>query len=128
MLRFLINYSWAIIWGILMLLLMGLPSDNLPNTNYFAGFDKLAHCGFFFVFTVFLLKGSILQSKGRGSKVKSFAIVFFVTSLLAFGTEGLQLYLSFGRQADWWDIFADYMGIGMALFAYILLHQKRPGY
>ncbi|WDF68617.1 VanZ family protein [Sphingobacterium oryzagri] len=128
MLRFLINYAWAIIWGLLMLLLMGLPSDDLPNTNYFVGFDKLAHCGFFFVFTVLLLKGSIMQSKGRGSKVKTFAIVLLVTSSLAFGTEAIQLYFSFGRMADWWDIFADYMGIGMALLSYILLHQKRQGY
>jgi len=111
-----------------MLLLMGLPSDDLPNTNYFEGFDKLAHCGFFFVFTVLLLRGFILQWKGRGSKIKTFIVVLFVTSFLALGTVAIKLYFSFGRMADWWDIFADYMGIGMALMAYLLLHQRKQGY
>jgi len=128
MLRFLYNYSLAILWGILMLLLMGLPSSDLPNTNYFEGFDKLAHCGFFFVFTTLLLRGGILQGKGRGSKIKTFLIVFIITSALAFGTEAIQLYFSFGRMADWWDIFADYMGIGMALLSYLLLHQRKQAY
>ncbi len=107
---------------------MGLPAQDLPNTNYFDGFDKLAHCGFFFVFTVLLLFGSILQSKRRASKLKTFFIAFLVSSIFAFGTEAIQYYLSFGRQADWWDIFSDYMGIGMALLAYLLLHQTRQPY
>ncbi|GHE28496.1 VanZ family protein [Sphingobacterium griseoflavum] len=128
MLRFLYNYSLSILWGILMLLLMGLPSTDLPDTNYFEGFDKLAHCGFFFVFAVLLLRGFILQGKGRSSKIKTFLIVLFITSFLAFGTEAIQLYFSAGRMADWWDIFADYMGIGMALLAYLLLHQRKQGY
>lgn len=121
----LFNYIWAIVWGGLMLLLMGMPSDNMPGTSYFEGFDKMAHCGFFFVFTVLLLTGSIVQSKGRASKIKTILITLLITSFFAFGTEALQYYLTTGRQADWWDIFADYVGIGMALFSYMLFHRKR---
>ncbi|MFD1771248.1 VanZ family protein [Sphingobacterium suaedae] len=128
MIRYVYNYLWAIIWAIIMLLLMGLPSDDLPNTNFFEGFDKLSHCGFFFVFTVLLLMGFIVQSKGRASKTKTVLLTLLITSVFAFGTEAIQRYLSSNRQADWWDIFADYVGIGMALFSYIVLHRKRLGY
>lgn len=128
MLRFLYNFSWAIIWAIVMLLLMGLPSKDLPSTNYFEGFDKLAHSGCFFVFTVLLLLGSIIQSKGRASKIRTMFLTLLITTFFAFGTEGLQLYLSSDREADWWDIFADYVGIGMGVFSYLLLHQRRFNY
>ncbi|WP_246162296.1 VanZ family protein [Sphingobacterium phlebotomi] len=125
MLKNLLNYIWAIVWGILMLLLMGLPSDDIPGVGFFEGFDKMAHCGFFFVFTALLLWGSMSQSAGNPSKMKAVFISFFVASIFAFGTEAIQYYLSTGRQADWWDIFADYVGIGMALFSYILFYRRQ---
>lgn len=125
MVKNLFNYIWAILWGIIMLLLMGMPSDDIPKTGYFEGFDKMAHSGFFFVFTALLLMGAIVQSKGRASKTKTVVITLIISSVFAFGTEALQYYLSTGRQADWWDIFADYVGIGMALFSYMLFHRRR---
>src|SRR5690606_21964071 len=123
--RTIFKYIWAIIWGVIMLLLMGLPSDDLPSSNYFEGFDKMAHCGFFFVFTALLLWGSISRITDAPSKIKTVIIAFFAASIFAFATEAIQYYLSTGRQADWWDIFADYVGIGMALFSYILFYQRR---
>lgn len=123
--RNLFNYIWAVIWGIMMLLLMGMPSDDMPGVSFFEGFDKMAHCGFFFVFTALLLLGSISPASGNPSKIKTITVTFLIASILAFGTEAIQYYLSTGRQADWWDIFADYVGIGMALFSYILFYRRR---
>lgn len=125
MLRNLFNYIWAIVWGIMMLLLMGMPSDDIPGVGFFEGFDKMAHCGFFFVFTALLLLGSISPASGNPSKIKTIIVTFLIASIFAFGTEAIQYYLSTGRQADWWDIFADYVGIGMALFSYILFYRRR---
>ena len=126
MLSKLIHYIWAILWGIIMLVLMGLPSDDMPGVAFFEGFDKMAHCGFFFVFTALLLLGTILSAKRHpSSKFRAVLISFLISSCLAFGTEGLQLLMDAGRQPDWWDIFADYTGIGMALFAYLLFYRKR---
>ncbi|MBD1420918.1 VanZ family protein [Sphingobacterium chuzhouense] len=123
--RNLFNYIWAIVWGIMMLLLMGMPSDDMPGVGFFEGFDKMAHCGFFFVFTALLLLGSISPASGNPSKIKTIIVTFLIASIFAFGTEAIQYYLSTGRQADWWDIFADYVGIGMALFSYILFYRRR---
>ena len=125
MLRNLFNYIWAIVWGIMMLLLMGMPPDDMPGVGFFEGFDKMAHCGFFFVFTALLLLGSISPASGNPSKIKTIIVTFLIASIFAFGTEAIQYYLSTGRQADWWDIFADYVGIGMALFSYILFYRRR---
>lgn len=126
--RYIINYAWAIFWAITMLILMSAPAQDLPKTPLFYGFDKLAHCGSFFLLTVLLLWGSILHSKRRSSKVITIIIVFAITSFFAFMTEAIQYAFSPGRQADWWDIFADYVGIGMGLFSYILLYRKRDSY
>ncbi|QBQ42834.1 VanZ family protein [Sphingobacterium psychroaquaticum] len=128
MLRFIYSYAWAIIWSIIMLALMSMPSNDLPNTNYFEGFDKLAHCGFFFVFTTLLLKATSANSKRRANKIVSALVVFFVAAFFAFLTEGIQFYYSVDRMADWWDIFADFVGIGMALFSYLLLYRTRVSY
>ena len=126
--RYIINYGWAIFWAIIMLILMSAPAQDLPKAPYFYGFDKLAHCGSFFLLTVLLLWGSILHSKRRSSKIITILIVFGITSFFAFLTEAIQYSFSPGRQADWWDIFADYVGIGMGLFSYILLYRKRDSY
>jgi len=128
MLRFIYNYAWSIIWLIIMVTLMGLPSNDLPTTNYFEGFDKLAHCGFFFVLTILLFLGTNVNSKRRASKVATAAIVLLITAFFAFLTEGIQYLGGAGRTADWWDIFADFVGIGMAIFSYLLLYRKRESY
>ena len=119
-----VHYIWAILWGVLMLTLMGLPSDDMPSVSFFNGFDKMAHCGFFFVFTNLLLVGATQAGKKRPSKFRPIFIALFIASLFAFGTEGLQMAMAAGRHPDWWDIFADYTGVGMALFGYLLFYRK----
>jgi len=125
MLRYLISYFWAIMWSVIVLLLMGMPPSGFPSVRVFVGFDKLAHCGCFFVLGVLLLLGTVAESKGRGSKFRAVLSVGSVSGLFAFLTEAVQLYLQTGRTADWWDIFADFVGIGMAVFAYLVLYRKR---
>jgi len=126
--KIIIDYSLLILWTIVMIILMGAPSDSLPLKPLFFGFDKLAHCGTFYVFTVLYFHGYIVHTKRRGSKIRSIIYAFFLGSLMAFGTEAIQLYYSSGRVADWWDIFADYMGIGMAILSYMLFYYKRTTY
>ncbi|MBE8713057.1 VanZ family protein [Sphingobacterium hungaricum] len=123
--RILTSYTWLIVWGVIMLILMGAPPQSLPSPPVFAGFDKLAHCGFFFVFTVLYFRGTIVHSKRRATKIKTMFYALLLSSMMAFGTEAIQFYLKMGRMADWWDIFADYVGIGMAMLAYLLLYQRR---
>jgi len=126
--NWIINYAWAILWAIIMMILLLLPANEFPAGNYFPGFDKLVHTGSFYLLTTLVLFGRVVDTKRRATKIKTFLIALFVGSFFAFLTEGAQMYLTQTRQADWWDIFADYVGIGMALFSYLLLYNRKFQY
>lgn len=108
-----------------MFVMMILPSQDLTPTPKFEGFDKLAHCGTFFVLTILLFWQNLSKNNFRVSKWLSVLKITTSTVIFAGITELAQLYASTGRMADVWDFFADVMGIGMATFAYIVLYKKR---
>lgn len=126
--NWIINYAWAILWAVIMMILLLLPPDDLPSGNFFEGFDKLVHTGSFYLLTTLVLFGRVIDTKRRATKWRTFTIAFITATVFAFGTEGAQMYFTNNRQADWWDIFADYVGIGMALFSYLLLYNRRAKY
>lgn len=126
--NWIINYAWAILWAIIMMLLMLLPANDFPTGGFFEGIDKLVHTGSFYLLTTLILFGRIVDTKRRATKLKTIIVVFCVSSLFAFFTEAAQMYFTSSRQADWWDIFADYVGIGMALFSYLLLYNRKFQY
>ena len=53
--NWILNYAWAIIWAIVMCILMLMPANDLPSVEFFAGFDKMVHCGSFFLLTTLML-------------------------------------------------------------------------
>lgn len=114
----------AIIWAIIVLILCDMPplggSRGLP---VFAGFDKLAHTGFFFVLTVLLFYGKIRQQKSYSFRIRTIITILLITGILGGGIELLQMYIFTYRSAEWWDLFADMTGVGMGIFSYILLHR-----
>lgn len=126
--NWIINYAWSIIWAIVMCVLLLLPANDLPSDGFFPGFDKLVHTGCFYLLTTLILFGRLVDTKRRATKLKTFLIVLLITSFFAFFTEGAQLYLTESRQADWWDIFADYVGICMGLLSYLLFYNRRFQY
>lgn len=87
---------------------------------FFPGFDKLVHCGLFFVFAVFAASGYIRQFGARrfsfGMALKVFAITLFFGGLI----EILQLYVFTWRDGNWDDFFADAVGAGMGVFSILV--------
>src|SRR5690606_40496633 len=56
------HYLWAIIWAILVLILISSPMPDVTDSRHsFPGIDKLVHTGFFFVFTVLMFFGSLMD-------------------------------------------------------------------
>jgi len=116
----------ALWWALVILILCGIPFGSVGESPlFFAGFDKLVHCGLFFVLTVLISRGFIRQ-KGR----KQFT---FITGVLvglaavAYGgvIELLQLYVFTWRGPEWNDLFADSVGTGMAVFsAWLILNAS----
>jgi VanZ family protein len=48
-----------------------------------------------------------------------------ITAVLGGGIELLQLIVFTYRSAEWWDFFADMIGVCMGIFSYIFLHRFR---
>lgn len=124
--KYIKNYIWAIVWAILMLLLLLLPSRNfeIKTITFYEGFDKMVHCGIFFILCILLYWESLLKTKRTVNKWLSIVKVVSSTTIFAFITEAAQQYLSPTRTADIWDIFADIIGIGMATFAFLFFYKR----
>jgi len=111
----------TILWALFVLFMCLMPMGNIGESSmFFPGFDKLVHCGFFFVFMVFAETGLIRQRKnfvfGR--------ILITAVAAVIFGgaIELLQQYIFTWRDGDWRDLFADTVGIGMATFSIIITY------
>ncbi|MGZ3874815.1 MAG: VanZ family protein [Mucilaginibacter sp.] len=94
---------------------------------FFAGFDKLVHCGFFFVMVVFNAAGYIRQQAARMLSIG--VLLLITTAAIAYGglIELLQTYVFTWRNGDWSDLFADIIGALMGGFS-ILVTVKAMSY
>ena len=121
-----LKFQWpAISWAILIIILCGLPQNDLPQAQrFFEGFDKMVHLGFFFVLTVFLFYGKIRQQNSFDYRFLTIVKIILINVILGGGIELLQWKVFTYRSAEWWDFFADMTGLGMGVFSYLLLHRK----
>lgn len=118
------HYLWAFLWAVIVTILVIMPTGELEDgVPTFPGMDKLVHTGFFFVFTVLLYYGAIRRNRTVKSTWMITLKVIFVSSFFALFTEYIQMTIFTYRSADIWDLFADTVGTGMGVFAYILLHN-----
>ena len=113
------RYYWpAILWALFILIICSIKLGKVSESPlFFPGFDKLVHCGFFFVMIVFSLTGYIRQ---QSSGILSYTVVLLITVLIiAYGgiIELLQLYIFTWRSGEWNDLFADTIGALMGAFS-----------
>ena len=116
MITFLKYQRLTILWALFVLMMCLMPMGNIGESSlFFPGFDKLVHCGFFFVFVVFAENGLIRQHKNF---VYTRVLITAVIAVIFGGAiELLQQYVFIWRDGDWRDLFADTVGIGMATFS-----------
>ena len=114
------KFYWpAILWAIFIFIMCSVKfSDNITHAPmFFAGFDKLVHCGFFLVLVVFYMYGFIRQQNLRYIPYKQ-GVIVLVTVLFYGGLiEILQYYFFTWRSAEWGDFFADTIGALMGCFS-----------
>lgn len=115
----------AIVWTIFIVIMCDIPMDGGGVPRFFEGFDKLTHTGFFFVLTVLIFYGKIMQQNSYSYRFLTIAKIFLITILIGGGIEILQWKVFTYRGADWWDFFCDMVGVSMGVFSYILLHRNR---
>jgi VanZ family protein len=111
----------TILWALFVLIMCLMPMGNIGESSlFFPGFDKLVHCGFFFVFVVFAENGLIRQNKNF---VYTRVLITAVIAMIFGGAiELLQQYVFIWRDGDWADLFADTVGIGMATFSIMVTY------
>jgi VanZ family protein len=111
----------TILWALFVLIMCLMPMGNIGESSlFFPGFDKLVHCGFFFVFVVFAENGLIRQNKNF---VYTRVLITAVIAIIFGGAiELLQQYVFIWRDGDWADLFADTVGVGMATFSIMVTY------
>jgi VanZ family protein len=87
---------------------------------FFPGFDKLTHCGFFFVLVVFYCNGLIRQQLPISISYKHIILSAVIAILYGGLIELLQLTIFTWRSGEWDDLFADAVGASMGAFSVIL--------
>lgn len=115
----------TILWALFILLLCSVKiGDNVTQQPmFFPGFDKLVHCGFFFVLVVFWCNGIIRKQNTRLVSYKDAATVTIISILYGGLIELLQLTVFTWRSADWSDFFADGVGACMGIFCVLITER-----
>lgn len=120
MLQFIKYQRFTILWSLFILIMCSISMGKVGESHlFFPGFDKMVHCGFFFMFVLLADNGLIRQNKGI-----SLSVIFLIAFLgVFFGAliEILQLYIFTWRDGNWGDLFADTVGVGMATFSILVL-------
>lgn len=116
------KYYWpAILWALFILIMCSIKTGEVGKSSiFFAGFDKLVHCGFFFVLVVFLCNGLIRQQSPVVISYKQLIIITVSSVLYGGFIELLQLTIFTWRSGEWSDLFADVVGASMGVFSVIL--------
>lgn len=117
-------------WALFILVICNISFGDVGKSNiFFPGFDKLVHCGLFFVLTVFISNGNIRQSGALNFTIVAALKAFIIAIVFGGLIELLQLYIFTWRSGEWNDLFADSVGAGMGVFSvlitlYAATHEK----
>ncbi len=115
----------VIVWAIFILILLGMPSGNLPEPLWgLTHLDKVAHFGLFFIFTLLLIFGLKKQYSYKNIRSNYTPWVIIISIGFAFFTEAFQLMLSTGRNFEVLDAVMDMFGSGTSFVFYKIMKDK----
>jgi len=108
-------------WALFIFILCTIKLGGIGNSPmFFAGFDKLVHCGLFFVLAVLLCAG-LLRANARLRLSYLQCLLILLLPILYGGLiEILQAYVFTWRSGEWSDLFADSVGTAMGLFGVLV--------
>ena len=122
------NLLPGILWGIVILILSGVPGNYVPSVFGFPDWispDKLVHIILYAVFVFVLLRGLRKQySKNEVSK----RLIYSILGIgIAFGgiTEVLQNLVFIRRNGNVYDFIADIIGCLIGLIVYLVYQRKK---
>jgi VanZ family protein len=118
----LLKYQRLTLWWALFIFIMcNAQLGGIEESHrFFAGFDKLVHCGLFFVFVVLCGHGIIRRQQKQRLTYKKTLEVLLLAVIFGGIIELLQLYIFTWRDGNWNDLFADAVGASMGLFSVLI--------
>lgn len=115
------HFMPGIAWFLLVLILVCIPGEDLPQTPYFEiiSFDKFVHAALFGGIVFFFCMAFRKAIISRQEKLVFFIKITLATCIWGITTELIQKYFIPGRQFDWFDWAADSLGAIVAFFVSI---------
>ena len=111
----------TILWALFIFIMCNADFGSTGKSHlFFPGFDKLVHCGFFFMLALLSGNGYIRQQNSGALSYKAATAIITIAILYGGIIELLQLWVFTWRGAEWGDLFADTVGIGMAIFSILV--------
>ena len=126
--KFLKYFSPALVWGVFILILSGIPGNAFPTIPSFLDWlrpDKIIHL---FIYCVF---GCLLQfgfDRQFSEKKKRFFIILLTLVIgILFGaiTEIMQFFIFVGRNGSIFDFCANVLGCLLGILIYYLIFLKK---
>ena len=96
----------SIAWGMIILILCLMPSNDLPKADNIPHLDKIVHFSLYFIWAVLLLSTSDRYSWN----LRPFILILLML-LFSFFIEILQLILPLGRSFSLLDLTANFAGL-----------------
>lgn len=126
MLLFLKNFWQGIAWWCFIIVLTLTPGGFFPKVNSFWSLfspDKIIHLGLFAVLTYLLLKGTARQYNMPESRyIIGIPIVISVSTAVL--TEVLQAVSPIGRDANLYDVIANFIGCIAGYITFLIFKNK----
>jgi VanZ family protein len=115
-------YAPTFLWTIVIFILCSIKIGEVSHSHlFFAGFDKLVHCGLYFVLVVFY-STDFIKKHGPAGLTYAIALLIIIAAILYGGAiELLQAYIFTWRSGEWADLFADAVGACMGIFSVLLM-------
>ncbi|MFD2863427.1 VanZ family protein [Mucilaginibacter antarcticus] len=112
----------TILWALFIFIICNLDLGGVGKSHlFFEGFDKLTHCGLFFVLVVFYCNGYLHNARRDTLTPGTAFLVTVVVVVYGAVIELLQLYVFTWRGAEWADLFCDTVGACMATFCILVI-------
>ncbi len=120
---------WAAgLWGVIILVLTGLPGEDLPDINFWdLNFeDKIAHFGVFAVLAALMVYGTWKRGPRSGGRLRLGVAIVAIAGLYGAVTEALQGAVFVSRYPSFGDFIADLLGAALGtVFAFYFLSKHR---
>jgi VanZ family protein len=111
----------TLLWALFIFIMCNAQFGHVGKSSlFFPGFDKLVHCGFFFVFVVLCANGWIRSQSGARLAYNQVLAIALIAITFGGLIEILQLTIFTWRGAEWADLFADTVGAFMAIFSILI--------